>query len=134
MSNLQPAERRYDGPEQASTGPMRGQVGMVSPGMAPPGYEQYGAPPLSAPVTTNSMAILSVVFSALGFFTLITSIPGVILGHLALAQLKKNPHQDGRSLAITGLILGYIIIGLAVAAIVLFLVVILGVAAVITQG
>jgi peptidyl-prolyl cis-trans isomerase B (cyclophilin B) len=52
---------------------------------------------------------------------LFASIPGVILGHLALAEIKKNPHLQGKGMAIAGLIVGYIMILLNVIVIVIYL-------------
>jgi uncharacterized protein YacL len=58
----------------------------------------YGAP---ASQKTNVLAIVSLVSS---FFI---SIVGIITGHIALSQIKKTGEQ-GRGLAIAGLIIGYI--------------------------
>ncbi|HEU4755958.1 MAG TPA: DUF4190 domain-containing protein [Agromyces sp.] len=58
----------------------------------------YGAP---AGQKTNVLAIVSLVSS---FFI---SIVGIITGHIALSQIKKTGEQ-GRGLAIAGLIIGYI--------------------------
>jgi uncharacterized membrane protein len=76
---------------------------------APPPPPPAGMPSAPAPVVasgTNGLAIASFVCSLLCI-----SLVGVILGHIAMSQMKKNP-QDGRGLAIAGLVLGYI--GLAV--------------------
>ena len=58
----------------------------------------YGAP---ATQKTNVLAIVSLVSS---FFI---SLVGIITGHIALSQIKKTGEQ-GRGLAIAGLIIGYI--------------------------
>jgi uncharacterized protein YacL len=58
----------------------------------------YGAPSTQR---TNVLAIVSLVSS---FFI---SIVGIITGHIALSQIKKTGEQ-GRGLAIAGLIIGYI--------------------------
>ncbi|HEX6955514.1 MAG TPA: DUF4190 domain-containing protein [Agromyces sp.] len=62
-----------------------------------------GAPAYGAPASqkTNVLAIVSLVSS---FFI---SIVGIITGHIALSQIKKTGEQ-GRGLAIAGLIIGYI--------------------------
>ena len=67
----------------------------------------YGAP---AGQKTNVLAIVSLVSS---FFI---SIVGIITGHIALSQIKKTGEQ-GRGLAIAGLIIGYVglVIGIIVA-------------------
>ena len=67
-----------------------------------PAYDA-GAPAYGAPASqkTNVLAIVSLVSS---FFI---SIVGIITGHIALSQIKKTGEQ-GRGLAIAGLIIGYI--------------------------
>ena len=71
-------------------------------GTGAPAYDattpSYGAP---AGQKTNVLAIVSLVSS---FFI---SIVGIITGHIALSQIKKTGEQ-GRGLAIAGLIIGYI--------------------------
>jgi Domain of unknown function (DUF4190)/GYF domain 2 len=54
---------------------------------------------------TSGMAIASLVCS---FFCCCLSIPAVILGHIALSEIKKNPLVKGRGLATAGLIIGYL--------------------------
>jgi peptidyl-prolyl cis-trans isomerase B (cyclophilin B) len=88
--------------------------------------ERYGytsvAPAYQHPVpalrTTNPQAILSMILSLLSFFTFFTAIPGVILGHIALADIKRNPAQEGRGMAIIGLVIGYVVLALPVVLIV----------------
>lgn len=54
--------------------------------------------------TAVTLALLSFVCSlALG----VGSIPGIVLGHLARARLRRNPAADGQRLALAGLILSY---------------------------
>ena len=69
------------------------------------GAPAYGAttPSYGAPATqkTNVLAIVSLVSS---FFI---SLVGIITGHIALSQIKKTGEQ-GRGLAIAGLIIGYV--------------------------
>ncbi|WP_243747913.1 DUF4190 domain-containing protein [Mycolicibacterium sp. CBMA 226] len=55
--------------------------------------------------TTNTMAIFSLI-AAWNFFPL-----GIIFGHIALSQMKRSG-QGGRGLAITGLVVGYLSLGL----------------------
>jgi len=40
--------------------------------------------------------------------SLLTSIPAIILGHMALAETKRDPQIQGRGMAIAGTILGYV--------------------------
>jgi uncharacterized protein YacL len=76
-----------------------------------PAYDA-GTPSYGAPATqkTNVLAIVSLVSA---FFI---SIVGIITGHIALSQIKKTGEQ-GRGLAIAGLIIGYVglVIGIIVA-------------------
>lgn len=53
----------------------------------------------------SKLNILSLV--SLGFAVIGGTIPAVVLAHISLSQIKKNP-QDGRVLAIIALVLGYI--------------------------
>jgi hypothetical protein len=80
---------------------------------APPDWSRPPAPQGST--GTNGLAIASFICSLL-----CVSLVGVIPGHVALSQMKKSP-QDGRGLAIAGLVLGYI--GLAAGLVWLLLVV-----------
>jgi hypothetical protein len=57
---------------------------------------------------TNGLAIASMVLGVVGI-----SIVAVILGHVALSQIKKSEGtQEGRGFAIAGVVLGYIGIAL----------------------
>jgi hypothetical protein len=54
------------------------------------------------------MAVASLICSLAGLFTLgIGSIPGVILGHMALPETRSG-ERSGHGLAIAGLIIGYV--------------------------
>lgn len=81
------------------------------PGYGYPGYADpygYGADPSS----TNGLAIGSLIASIFGLFTCgAGSLVGIILGVIALGQLKSNP-QQGRGLAIAGIVVGGALIGL----------------------
>ena len=70
-------------------------------GAAPyPGYPQQYTPGMNP---TNPFAIASLIVSLVGF-----GLIGVILGHVALGQIKRsNGYEHGRGLAIAGLIIGY---------------------------
>lgn len=114
------------GPMPGYTGPTEGypateQARQYNPYPPYGDYAPYSQPTvMTTPPTTNTAAILSLIFSILGFFTWITAIPGVILGHIALGQLKRDPNQDGHSMAIIGLVIGYILIAIPVAIAILF--------------
>jgi Domain of unknown function (DUF4190)/DUF1707 SHOCT-like domain len=60
------------------------------------------------PPKTNSMAVASMICGVAEFFTFgLTSIPAVILGHLARGQIRQTG-EAGAGLALTGLILGWL--------------------------
>ncbi|MHC4890286.1 MAG: DUF4190 domain-containing protein [Planctomycetota bacterium] len=63
----------------------------------------------SKPVSTSGLAIASLVFSLLVPFG---CIPAIVCGHIALRQIKKDSSVHGRGLALAGLIIGYVILGL----------------------
>jgi hypothetical protein len=65
---------------------------------------------------TNVLAIISLVTSITGI-----GLVGVITGHLGLNQIKKTG-QQGRGLAIAGLVLGYLQIAVALFLLVHFIV------------
>ena len=85
-------------------------------GQPAPAYGQpapaYGQPPAAK---TNTLAIISLIASIAGIVILwgIGSIAGVICGHISLSQIKKAGEQ-GRGMAIAGLIVGYAGIVLAI--------------------
>ncbi len=69
------------------------------------------------PVRTSGLAIASLIFSLVGP---IGCIPAVICGHLALRKIEKGVSFKGRGLALAGLIIGYIVLGLSIVLIVPF--------------
>src|SRR3954452_18477994 len=88
------------GPYPPHPGPYAGHYGY-------PGYPGY--PP---PRSTNSLAIVSLVCAFL-FAPL-----GIVFGHMSLSQIKKTG-EEGRGLAIAGLVIGYLISALTVLVVVL---------------
>lgn len=77
-------------------------------GQPAPAYGQtapaYGQP---TGAKTNTLAIIALVASLIGLFTGIGFLAGIICGHISLSQIKKTGEQ-GRGMAIAGLIIGYI--------------------------
>lgn len=55
-------------------------------------------------------ATASLIFGFLScvLFGIITSIPAIIFGHIALYKCKKNAQYDGKKIAIAGIVLGYL--------------------------
>ena len=116
--NTSPA---YDAPQQYQPYPPQYQPYQqpYQPAGAPPssGYPPVGAPPYPGypqqytpgMSPTNPFAIASLIVSLVGF-----GLIGVILGHVALGQIKRsNGYEQGRGLAIAGLIIGYTEIAIA---------------------
>ncbi|HJG78861.1 MAG TPA: DUF4190 domain-containing protein [Brevibacterium senegalense] len=106
-----------------------GAAGAAAPSSAtPPPYGAVTAPYGAAPVPhdpyaggypdpryvrrTNGLATVSLILSLAGLVTYgMTSVVGVILGHIARSQIKHSG-EAGAGLALGGLISGYCIIGL----------------------
>jgi peptidyl-prolyl cis-trans isomerase B (cyclophilin B) len=76
-----------------------GQPPQSSPGVYPPMYP--------VPRQTNAMAIAALVSA------FVVAPLGIVFGHIALSQLKRND-EDGRGLAIAGLVIGYVFTGMFV--------------------
>ena len=72
--------------------------------------------PLSGPARqTSPLAITSLVFGLLGFLLLpvIGSLVAIVTGHLARSEIRRTPQRfEGDGLAVAGLALGYVAIGL----------------------
>jgi peptidyl-prolyl cis-trans isomerase B (cyclophilin B) len=70
----------------------------------PPPYAGYGYP---QPRPTNTLAIASLV-CAFVFAPL-----GILFGHMSLSQIKKTG-EEGRGLAVAGLVIGYVVTALTI--------------------
>jgi hypothetical protein len=79
------------------------------------GQQQYQMQPVMVAVAppTNGKATAALVLGLLSLlFWVLTGIPAVILGHMALNEIKaSNGTQGGSGSAITGLIFGYLAVG-----------------------
>jgi peptidyl-prolyl cis-trans isomerase B (cyclophilin B) len=75
-----------------------------------PGY--YGYPQYPQPQPTNTLAIVSLACAFL-FAPM-----GIIFGHMSMSQIKKTG-EEGRGLAIAGLVIGYMITILTIVVVVL---------------
>ena len=70
-------------------------------------YPQYSAQAQSSP---NGMAITGMILGILSILSIYPccgipfNILGIIFSAIALSQIKSNPHQDGKGMAISGLI------------------------------
>lgn len=79
----------------------------------PTPYPGYGGYPAGYPQArgTNSMAIASLIAAFL------VAPLGIVFGHISLSQLKKSG-EDGKGLAVAGLVIGYTLTALTVIAVV----------------
>lgn len=89
----------------------------AAPQVAPKAAPAAPAAPAYVPapvVPTNVLAIVSLVTGILGltFAPFISSIAAIITGHISLHQIKTT-HEQGRGMALAGLILGYVMLALA---------------------
>lgn len=74
----------------------------------PQPWSQGGYPPPQPVAPTSGLAVASLVCGIVGFFAFgLTSIPGVILGHMATRETRTG-QRNGHGLAITGLILNWL--------------------------
>lgn len=80
----------------------------------------------AAPVQprTNTLSIVALALAIGGWFGGLSVVPGIILGHVALVQIKRHAER-GRGLAIASLVVGYV--GLALAIVTLIAIVTAGV-------
>ncbi|WP_165906008.1 DUF4190 domain-containing protein [Agromyces badenianii] len=107
-------------PPTAPAAPAYGEPQAAAPAYGQPAYGQpaYGQAPATK---TNTLAIVSLVASIAGVVIWgIGFIVGVICGHIALGQIKKTGEQ-GRGLAVAGLIVGYIGIVLSIIGVIIFI-------------
>jgi hypothetical protein len=74
-----------------------------------------------APGQRNTLALVSMILGIAGFFTSITALGAIVTGHMALSQIKKRG-EEGRGMALTGLILGYVVVALTIIGIILLVV------------
>lgn len=83
-------------------------LSLATPPVPKPGMPAVPGTHSVVPVTSQ-LAIWALVCGCLSLLcSLFTSIPAIILGHLALVEIKKNPSLQGRGMALAGLIIGYV--------------------------
>jgi uncharacterized protein DUF4190 len=99
-------------PPETAPGPPPGPPVGPPPGFGPPsgpptayGGAGYGYTPYATAGGYNGMAIASLVLGILWLYW-IGSILALVCGYVALNQLKQRP-QEGRGLAIAGIVLGW---------------------------
>lgn len=62
---------------------------------------------------TNTFALVGFILSLFSLVTFITAIPGLVLGHLGLKQIRETG-QDGHGMAIAAVVIGWVVVGLGV--------------------
>jgi hypothetical protein len=62
------------------------------------------------------MAVVGFILSLCGIISGITAIPGIVLSHIGLSQMKRTG-ESGHGFALAGLIVGYSLVGLSVLAV-----------------
>jgi hypothetical protein len=78
----------------------------------PPAVPPHGVMP-AAHRGTSQLAIWSLVCGCLSLLCgLFASVPAIILGHMSLSEIRKNPALEGRGMAMAGLIIGYLFVGI----------------------
>lgn len=66
---------------------------------------------------TSALAIVSLVFGLLGWslLPLIGSVVAIVTGHMARSEIRRAPERfEGDGLAVAGLVLGYLAIGISI--------------------
>jgi len=96
---------------------------------APPGGYPFAFPgptpyPFPSPSRTNTFAIVSLVCSLASFLVGVSCIAGIVFGHLALRQIRRTG-EEGRGMAIAGLVIGYVALVILVLVVVLVAVVVI---------
>ncbi len=77
---------------------------------------------MPTPGTAVASLVLGIISLVTCYFGIFFAIPGVICGHIALSEIKQSEgRQEGRGLAIAGLVLNYIWVGLILLVLLCFL-------------
>jgi hypothetical protein len=106
-------------PAAAPLAPVAAAVTPLAPApLASTAAETLAPAPLAA--KTSTLAIVSLVTGIAGFLCGISAIAAVITGHMARAEFKRNPGLEGKTMALVGLILGYVVIALMVVVIAIY--------------
>jgi hypothetical protein len=124
-----PPAPAYGAPQaQPPAAPAYGQ--QPAYGQPAPAYGQPAAAYGQPAKKTNVLAIVSLIASIAGFVIAwgIGSIVGIICGHISLGQIKKTG-EEGRGLAVAGLIVGYIGLALAILSVIILAIVLGSIAA-----
>ncbi len=99
------------------TAPLPGAPAEISiPAIPPtPGIPAPEPTATGAAAPTSKLPLWALICGCLGFFcSIFASIPAIILGHMSLSRIKKNPGMPGHGMAMAGLIMGYIFTAMGV--------------------
>ena len=66
----------------------------------------------------NIMALVGFILSVSGVATGITVIPGIVLSHIGMSQIKRTG-ESGRGFALAGLVVGYCVVGFSAVAVIM---------------
>ena len=98
---------------------------IINPALRP-APSAFRVPPAAATTSppTNGLAIASLALSAGSVIIPFACIPGIICGHVARGQIRRNPATGGKGIALAGILVGYamlamtiLVIGLVIAVI-----------------
>lgn len=103
---------------------------MSTPQYQPPPPQPAYYPPAQR---TNSLAVVSLVTALVGIFFAPISLVAVITGHIARRQIAETGEQ-GDGLAVAGLIIGYVWMGIFALMMILYILFIVGMFAFIAAG
>lgn len=70
----------------------------------------------------NNKALWAFILSLAGLFTVITAVPGVVLGHTARKEIEENPHQKGEGLAFLSICIGWVILAIVLSTFIVVLI------------
>ncbi len=109
----------FDAAPPAPPAPSYGEQAYGQQGYGAPAYGYNGVP------RVNPLAIVALVSSLVGLFVIpvIGQIAGIITGHISLKQIKTTGER-GRGMALSGVLIGYISLGLGILLIILTAVII----------
>jgi hypothetical protein len=99
------------------------QLAAAPAGGPPTAPQYYGVPPTPPPTPAragagefNELGVIALIASCIGF-----SIPGIVMGHIALSQIKRNG-QTGHGFALAAVIVGYVVTVVVILAVIAFIV------------
>jgi hypothetical protein len=108
----------------------QGQNFAQAPNQPMPGQPYSQLPPGSRGAETHALAVVSLILSIVSFVMCLgwfASVPAVICGHIAMGKIKRDPSSfTGSGVALSGVIVGYVNIGLSLIFGVIYAIAIIG--------